>query len=508
MNGRTFLVAVFAAMMMTAFFAGCAGGPQNARGGDFVWEPVGDGARITGYTGRTTGLRIPEQIEGMPVTEIGENAFSVGSAGREVRLTSVEIPASVTTIGPGAFRGNELTIVTIPDGVMFLGVNSFRNNQLSSVTIPDSVTSIEANAFAGNRFATVTVPDIATVNSQAFDSRVRVTRRTTEAGRVAQAALAEEEWQRLWRGRHQALDLSSSLLPATQAAQPPVWPLRSLEPLWFRVQVPESGRMNITTGGIVLQVHSYDGQRITVNGTASTRWIDAVAGETYFIRVGPRRDDTGHLLEFLLPNVSMPEIVQRTRQAAMQTVNQAFQDMIADYNRQMAQLNQAEQNRLAGISRQAGNSTGGLQNTSWVASGIRIDFGNGDFLMQAGGTPQRGTFRVSGGTVVFTVNDNLTMGTVIGNTLTLRTLVPHSLQFIETDDLVIRTNNPASALFPEWHTLVEQASGVGRWDVNVNWRVAMGRGRAGGWEALAARMPPPQAQVRLRWDETVFNRVN
>ena len=55
---------------------------------------------ITGYTGRGGVVAIPNTINGLPVTSIGNGAFrSVTS------LTRVTIPSSVTYIGDEAFEG-------------------------------------------------------------------------------------------------------------------------------------------------------------------------------------------------------------------------------------------------------------------------------------------------------------------------------------------------------------------------------------------------------------------
>jgi hypothetical protein len=74
----------------------------------------GKAVEITGYKGSKSEVSIPPQIQGLPVTFIGDSAF----AGKE--LTGVTIPDSVTFIWDSAFAGNQLTSITIPSGVTLL----------------------------------------------------------------------------------------------------------------------------------------------------------------------------------------------------------------------------------------------------------------------------------------------------------------------------------------------------------------------------------------------------
>ncbi len=131
-----------------------------AQFGDFTYASSGTEITITGYTGPGGDVTIPETLEGLPVTEIGDYAF-YGHQG----LTGVLIPDSVKSIAGGwivtqglsvaGVRGafsdcTGLTWVAIPDGVTRLEAGTFYGcTSLTSVVIPNTVTSIGGGAFTG-----------------------------------------------------------------------------------------------------------------------------------------------------------------------------------------------------------------------------------------------------------------------------------------------------------------------------------------------------------------------
>lgn len=177
---------------------------------------------IKKYNGNDAVVNIPSEINGTPVTTIGNAAF------RDSSVTSVTIPASVTEIGANAFAGctnltsvnyigdwSNLTIqsgnpavqdavnaqlfdfefipnntavivirykgtaadVTIPSRykgkpVTMIDHAAFHDSAVTSVTIPDSVTSIPDDAFAFcSQLTNISIPNSVTfIGFSAFNS--------------------------------------------------------------------------------------------------------------------------------------------------------------------------------------------------------------------------------------------------------------------------------------------------------------------------------------------------
>ena len=102
------------------------------------------------------------------ITAISDNAIFCNIE----ELTKVVLPASLVTIGAGAFLGcSSLTSINLPDSITSIGKDAFSGcSSLTSINLPDSITSIGENAFRGCRSLTsINLPDnIATIGAGAF----------------------------------------------------------------------------------------------------------------------------------------------------------------------------------------------------------------------------------------------------------------------------------------------------------------------------------------------------
>ena len=96
-----------------------------------------------------TALETVTFEEGNKMTGIGNSAFASCTA-----LTSIDLPASVTTIEQSVFNGcRNLTHFTMGDAVTSIGITAFYNTGLTSFYFPKTLTSIGQSAFENSKLA-------------------------------------------------------------------------------------------------------------------------------------------------------------------------------------------------------------------------------------------------------------------------------------------------------------------------------------------------------------------
>jgi hypothetical protein len=127
----------------------------------------GSSIRITKYLDNNTELIIPRTIDGLPVTEIGRSAVS--RSGNQPRVTSLELPNTVRTIGIMAFRGNKIKKIILPDSIVAIGDCAFEYNEATELVLSKNLYHIEYRTFGGNKLTSVIIPNsIRRLTSQAF----------------------------------------------------------------------------------------------------------------------------------------------------------------------------------------------------------------------------------------------------------------------------------------------------------------------------------------------------
>ncbi|NLC26701.1 MAG: leucine-rich repeat protein [Fastidiosipila sp.] len=92
---------------------------EDGRRAAFYYQNVDGGTRIVSYAGSRSFVKIPEEINGMDVVEIGSSVFSYCD------FNSIELPSTLTKIESSAFEYCKFTSVTIPKTVKHVGDSAF-----------------------------------------------------------------------------------------------------------------------------------------------------------------------------------------------------------------------------------------------------------------------------------------------------------------------------------------------------------------------------------------------
>ena len=124
---------------------------------DCTYEIAEDGITITGISGQTPSeVILPEELENLPVTRIGNGAFQSNTS-----LKKVTLPSGILVIGEKAFSGcTRLQSISFPDGLSEISASAFENcSNLSSVLLPESVHAIGPWAFSNcKKLLSITIP--------------------------------------------------------------------------------------------------------------------------------------------------------------------------------------------------------------------------------------------------------------------------------------------------------------------------------------------------------------
>ena len=118
--------------------------------GALTYEEIAGEAIMTGcFNICQTDLVIPASVYGIPVTAIGDNAFS------GEKLDSVSLPESIKSIGVRAFSQNRLTEIELPSQLETIGASAFAFNQLTAASLPATVSSVGVSAFYANNLSEI-----------------------------------------------------------------------------------------------------------------------------------------------------------------------------------------------------------------------------------------------------------------------------------------------------------------------------------------------------------------
>ena len=159
---------------------------------EYALNEAGDGYKVTGNDESDILVIVPATHEGLPVTEIGDGAFSDDSVVQEVSLPEsiksignnafsrcsslkkINLPSQLTSIGAYAFNGcSSLEKINLPSGILVIQVGTFRNcESLTEVVIGEGIITVLSYAFEDcSALTSVDFPDsLETIGSYAFEN--------------------------------------------------------------------------------------------------------------------------------------------------------------------------------------------------------------------------------------------------------------------------------------------------------------------------------------------------
>lgn len=130
---------------------------------------------ILNYIGDSEKVVIPEKINGLPVTAIGENAFMGSTFISQLRMMSQALNQRRPTVSPKLYeelKNNRITSIVMPDTIVTIGDNAFAyTSSLNNIIIPDSVKTIGEKAFSHSGLTEIIIPDsVETIGNGAFEN--------------------------------------------------------------------------------------------------------------------------------------------------------------------------------------------------------------------------------------------------------------------------------------------------------------------------------------------------
>ena len=137
---------------------------------------------ITSYKGYKLTVTVPETINGIIPTKIGDGAFE-----NNVVVRNITLPDSVTVIGKNAFKKSYVETVTA-NGVVELQDSCFAKSSLKSADFPK--TEVEHNAFNGSNIASVNMPKLKSADGGFTDCKKLKTVKVASLESIANGAFS------------------------------------------------------------------------------------------------------------------------------------------------------------------------------------------------------------------------------------------------------------------------------------------------------------------------------
>lgn len=192
---KKFLSVALSAIMTVSVLAPCQGvlAQENvnyetvstysaSRASDESKFIIDENGVVTAYKGYKLTVTVPETINGIVPTKIGDGAFE-----NNVVVRNITLPDSVTVIGKNAFKKSYVETVTA-NGVVELQDSCFAKSSLKSADFPK--TEVEHNAFNGSNIASVNMPKLKNADGGFSDCKKLKTVKASSLESIANGAFS------------------------------------------------------------------------------------------------------------------------------------------------------------------------------------------------------------------------------------------------------------------------------------------------------------------------------
>lgn len=242
------LILVAGALVLLDKFSLLSSLPIRSDNKDTVWKyEVEEGTvTLTSYLGKEEAPVIPEEMDGIPVSSLGDGLFAGNTRIKQISipdsvqitgssvfenctdLVSVRLSAEQKTIPSRTFAGcTKLKNTVLPDGLQSVGNAAFSGcTALSYLVIPDSVNSIGTDAFLNcGALSELTISrNLTSIGSHAFRGTAWLSRQTDEFVAIGDRILIK------YNGIAESVEVPLGITQITDAFEDNIFPIEIILP--------------------------------------------------------------------------------------------------------------------------------------------------------------------------------------------------------------------------------------------------------------------------------------
>jgi hypothetical protein len=130
------------------------------------------------YSGSSKDIIIPTSLNGLVLTNIGQNTFR----NKGLVALAFEDGSQIKQIHARAFYNNNLSSIDFPETLESIDLWAFRDNNLTEIKLPPNLHTIQQRAFDGNSLEKITIGSNVSIGDRAFGENTETFIQAYESG--------------------------------------------------------------------------------------------------------------------------------------------------------------------------------------------------------------------------------------------------------------------------------------------------------------------------------------